>query len=159
MNTYLISVRPKWANLFFDRATPKTVELRKGNFGRSLSMGDRLLIYSTLPVGKIIGEVAVRDRQELPISELRIATKDWAQVSPDDFNAYYESSYTGVIWVDRSRLLRDTGIAVWVDRPELFENPIALATLKIAGINPPQQLVKLAEKQANILFPRRNQIH
>lgn len=145
MNTYLISIKPKWVNLFFDRATPKTVELRKGSFGKTLEAGDRLLIYSTLPVGKIIGEVTVRDRQELPIPELRIATKDWAQVSTEDFNDYYQG--------------KDTGVAVWVGCSELFENPIALATLKIAGINPPQQLLKLTERQANILFPHRNQIH
>lgn len=145
MNTYLISVRPKWANLFFDRATPKTVELRKGSFGKSLETGDRLLIYSTLPVGEIVGEVTVRDRKELPTSELRVATKDWAQVSTEDFDIYYQG--------------KDAGVAVWVALPEIFENPIALATLKIAGVNPPQQLVKLTEKQANILFPRRNQIH
>lgn len=139
MNTYLISVKPKWANLFFDRATPKTVELRKGSFGKLLKAGDQLLIYSTLPVGQIIGEVRVRNRTQLPTDQLRSQTEEFAQVSPEDFESYYRS--------------KDEGVAVWVDRPELFENPIALATLKNAGINPPQQLLKLTQKQVDALFP------
>lgn len=81
MDTYLISVKPNWADRFFSIASPKTVELRKGSFGKSLSADDRLLIYATLPVGKIIGEVRVRDRSQLPIDRLRGETENFAQVT------------------------------------------------------------------------------
>jgi predicted transcriptional regulator len=56
-STYLISVRPTWADAFFLDRNPKTIELRKGNFGTSLKAGDSIVIYSTLPVGEAIGTV------------------------------------------------------------------------------------------------------
>ncbi len=134
-----MSVKPNWADLFFLTDTPKTVELRKGNFGKSLKAGDRLLIYDTLPVGKVIGEVRVRDRSQLWIDSLRSATEQFAQVSKEDFEAYYQG--------------KDYGVAVWVDRPERFESPISLATVKEAGITPPQQILKLTDEQVSALFP------
>lgn len=138
-NTYLISVKPEWANLFFDHATPKTVELRKGSFGKALEAGDRLLIYATLPVGKIIGEVRVRDRTQLPTDRLRSETEDFAQVSAEDFNSYYQG--------------KDAGVGVWVEKPELFSTPISLEVLKSAGIAPPQQITRLTLEQVELLLP------
>jgi len=52
MNTYLISVRPTWASIFFLSHNPKAIELRKGNFGASLQPGDTIVVYATLPEGK-----------------------------------------------------------------------------------------------------------
>jgi predicted transcriptional regulator len=138
MDTYLISVKPNWADKFFLIATPKTVELRKGSFGQFLKADDRLLIYATLPIGEVIGEVRVRHRAQYWIDKLRSETKNFAQVSREDFDAYYRG--------------KDHGVAVWVDRPEKFESEIALATLKDAGITPPQQLLRLTEKQVDALF-------
>jgi predicted transcriptional regulator len=138
MDTYLISVKPNWADKFFSIATPKTVELRKGSFGKSLKAGDRLLIYATLPAGKVIGEVRVRDRAQHWIDKLRSETEKFAQVSQEDFDAYYRS--------------KDYGVAVWVDHPKKFESAIALTVLKEAGITPPQQLLKLTEKQVDALL-------
>jgi predicted transcriptional regulator len=137
MDTYLISVKPNWADKFFLIATPKTVELRKGSFGQFLKADDRLLIYATLPIGEVIGEVRVRHRAQYWIDKLRSETKNFAQVSREDFDAYYRG--------------KDHGVAVWVDR-EKFESEIALATLKDAGITPPQQLLRLTEKQVDALF-------
>lgn len=56
-DTYLISVRPTWADAFFNDRNPKTIELRKGNFGASLKPGDSIVIYATMPVAEIIGTV------------------------------------------------------------------------------------------------------
>lgn len=139
MNTYLISVKPKWASLFFDRTNPKTVELRKGNFGKLLVAGDRLLIYATLPIGKILGAVTVCDRKELPISEFRAATEHSAQISAEDFDNYYQG--------------KNFGIGVWVDKPQLFEIAIALDVLKSAGVTPPQQITKLTPEQCKKFLP------
>jgi DNA sulfur modification protein DndC len=138
-NTYLVSVKPQWASLFFDRTNLKSVELRKGNFGKALILGDRLLIYATLPKGKILGSVIFCDRKELPISELRAATEHLAQVSTEDFGDYYQG--------------KDTGVGVWVNKSELFESPIPLDTLKSAGVTPPQQITKLTPEQVESLLP------
>jgi len=139
LNTYLVSVKPQWANLFFDHTQTKSVELRKGDFGKSLVPGDRLLIYATLPVGKILGSVAVRDRKTFPVAELREVTEHLAQVSAEDFADYYQG--------------KDVGVGVWVENPELLEYPISLHLLKeFAGITPPQQITKLSEEQVYLLL-------
>jgi hypothetical protein len=68
--TFLISVRPTWADAFFLDRNPKTIELRKGNFGTSLKAGDTIVIYSTLPVAEIIGTVKVIKRESLTVDRL-----------------------------------------------------------------------------------------
>lgn len=137
-NTYLVSAKPQWASLFFDLDTPKTVELRKNSFGKVLIPGDLLLIYATLPMGKILGSVTVYDRKELVVPELRAATEHLAQVSAEDFDDYYQG--------------KDSGVGVWVEKPKLLESPIALDTLKAAGITPPQQITKLTQEQVELLL-------
>jgi predicted transcriptional regulator len=69
-NTYLISVRPTWADAFFLDRNPKTIELRKGNFGASLKPGDVIAIYATLPTAEVLGTVRVLKRELLPIDRL-----------------------------------------------------------------------------------------
>ena len=53
-HTYLISVHPRWAASFFASANPKSIELRKGNFGASLKPGDTIAIYATLPTAELL---------------------------------------------------------------------------------------------------------
>ena len=141
-NTYLISVRPTWADAFFlDRET-KTIELRKGNFGASLKPGDSIAIYATMPVAELIGIVRVSMRESLPLSELwRLSQQGkLARVSEAQFNAYYAN--------------QESGIGVWVEVAELLPKPIKLYRLREEWgdkWNPPQQIQKLSEQQRALL--------
>ena len=89
-STYLISVRPTWADAFFLDRNPKTIELRKGNFGTSLKAGDSIVIYSTLPFGKAIGKVRVIKRELLTVDRLWEQSQHGrlAKVSRSQFDAY-----------------------------------------------------------------------
>lgn len=138
-NTYLISVKPKWAELFFDTDKPKSVELRKSNFGKSLAPGDRLLIYATMPVGKVIGMVVVKNRHKLMIDDLYYASEERTGLLDDEFHSYY--AYP-IHW----------GVGVWVDNPQLFAEPITLEELKKVGIVPPQQITKLNQEMLKQLL-------
>ena len=69
-HTFLISVHPRWASAFFLTHSPKTIELRKANFGTSLQAGDTIVIYSTLPIGSAIGTVRVIKRELLAVDRL-----------------------------------------------------------------------------------------
>lgn len=134
MSDYLISVKPKWANAFFDSKNPKSIELRKGSFGASLKSGDSLVVYSTMPQGRAIGTVKFFVRETLPLFALWHRSKqgEWAYVSQKDFEAYYAN--------------QEFGVAVWVGEPNKWERPIALAELrKILGDHwqPPQQIAKV----------------
>ena len=69
-NTYLISVRPTWADAFFLDRNPKSIELRKGSFGASLKPGDVIAIYATMPTAEVLGIVRVLKRELLSIDRM-----------------------------------------------------------------------------------------
>jgi predicted transcriptional regulator len=133
-STFIISVRPLWANAFFLDSNPKILELRKGSFGASLKAGDIIVIYSTLPEGNVIGKVQVVNRQLLSIPELwyRSQYGELAKVSRQQFDTYYAN--------------HESAVAVWVDTPEFFSFPFSLNQLRqIWGQSwqPPQQIQQL----------------
>ncbi|MEG3990238.1 hypothetical protein QUA13_24295 [Microcoleus sp. S28C3] len=135
-NTYLISVRPTWADAFFVDRNPKTIELRKGSFGASLKPGDNIAIYATLPVAELLGTVRIVKRERLPIDRLWQQSEQGqlARVSRQQFDTYYASQISGV--------------GVWVSAAELFPSPIALSKLRQNWGNrwqPPQQLQQLSD--------------
>jgi len=92
--TYLISVRPTWADAFFNDRNPKTIELRKGNFGASLKPGDSIVIYATMPVAEIIGTVKVVKRESLAVDQLWQTSEQerLARVSRQQFDTYGSES-------------------------------------------------------------------
>jgi predicted transcriptional regulator len=137
-NTYLISVRPTWADAFFNIHNPKTIELRKCNFGASLKPGDSIIIYATMPVAEILGIVRVAMRESLPISELWRVSKQGqlARVSQAQFDDYYRN--------------QESGIGVWVESARLLTKPIPLYRFRKAWRErwqPPQQIVQLSSEQ------------
>ena len=89
-STFLISVRPTWASAFFLDRDPKTIELRKGNFGASLKPGDNIAIYATMPVAELLGIVRVLKRELLSIDRLWQTSDQGrlARVSRQQFDAY-----------------------------------------------------------------------
>ena len=141
-NTYLISVRPTWADSFFLDRNPKTIELRKGSFGTSLKAGDSIVIYATMPVAEILGIVKVVKRELLTVDRLWKESQQGqlAKVSRQQFQTYYTN--------------QESGIGVWVSAAELFPSPIALCRLRQnwgARWQPPQQLQQLAHEQMALM--------
>ena len=132
--TYLISVRPTWADAFFSYRNPKTTELRKGNFGTSLKAGDSIVIYATMPVAEIIGTVKVVKRESLAVDRLWQTSEQGrlARVSRQQFETYYTN--------------QESGIGVWVSAAELFPSQIALSKIRQKfgqRWQPPQQIQQL----------------
>ena len=135
-HTYIISVRPTWADAFFNDRNPKVIELRKCNFGASLKAGDSIVIYSTLPVGEAIGTVKVIKRESLTVDRLWELSQHGrlAKVSRQQFETYYTN--------------QESGIGVWVSAAELLPSPIALSQLRQKfgqRWQPPQQLQQLTD--------------
>ena len=148
INTYLISVRPVWADAFFLDRNPKTIEFRKNSFGASLKPGDSIIIYATMPTAELIGIVRVVKREILPIARLWQQSQQGqlARVSRVQFDGYYAN--------------QESGIGVWVDSAELLPKPIPLYKLRKswgANWNPPQQIIKLTSEQMATIDPRPNQ--
>lgn len=135
-STYLISVRPTWADAFFLDRNPKTIELRKGSFGASLKPGDNIAIYATMPVAELLGIVRVLKRERLPLDRLWRASEQGqlARVSRQQFDAYYAN--------------QESGVGVWVGAAELFPSPIELCRLRQnwgRRWQPPQQIQQLTD--------------
>lgn len=135
-STYLISVRPTWADAFFLDRNPKTIELRKGSFGASLKPGDSIVIYATMPIAELLGIVRVLKRESLAVDRLWRASEQGklARVSRAQFDAYYASQIFGV--------------GVWVGPAELLPSPIALSKLRQNWGHrwqPPQQIQQLTD--------------
>jgi predicted transcriptional regulator len=136
-NTYLISVRPTWADAFFLDRNPKTIELRKGNFGASLKSGDAIAIYSRMPTAELLGTVQVIKRESLPIEQLWQQSEQGklARVSRAQFDDYYRN--------------QESGIGVWVESARLLTKPIPLYRFRKAWgerWQPPQQIVQLSSE-------------
>ncbi|MEG3903647.1 hypothetical protein QUB19_15540 [Microcoleus sp. B4-C5] len=136
--TFLISVRPTWADAFFVDRNPKTIELRKGSFGASLKPGDNIAIYATLPVAELLGTVRILKRESLAVDRLWRASEQGqlARVTRQQFDTYYASQISGV--------------GVWVSAAELFPSPIALSKLRQnwgTRWQPPQQIQQLTHEQ------------
>lgn len=131
-------MHPRWASAFFLSHNPKTIELRKGNFGASLKIGDKIVIYATMPTAEIIGIVRVVKREILPIDRLWRASEQGqlAKVSRAQFEAYYGN--------------QESGIGVWVEAAELLPSPIALSEMRQnwgPRWQPPQQIQELSDTQ------------
>lgn len=140
--TYLISVRPTWADAFFVDRNPKTIELRKGSFGASLKPGDTIVIYATLPTAELLGIVRVLKRQSLTVDRLWLESQQGqlAKVSRQQFEAYYCN--------------QESGIGVWVEAAQLLPKPIALSKLRQnwgSRWQPPQQIQQLTDDQVSAL--------
>ena len=107
-STYLISVRPTWADAFFLDRNPKTIELRKGSFGASLKPGDSIVIYATMPTAELLGIVRVLKRESLAVDRLWQESQQGqlAKVSREQFKTYYTNQESGIgVWVGAAELL------------------------------------------------------
>ena len=149
-NTYLISVRPTWADAFFLDRNPKTIELRKGNFGASLKPGDVIAIYATLPTAEVLGTVRVLKRELLPIDRLWQESQQGrlAKVSHAQFDAYYAN--------------QKSGVGVWVGAAKLLPSPITLSKLRQKfgqRWQPPQQIQQLTDDQIEMARSHRTRSH
>ena len=99
--------------LSFSTAIRKQLNWEKATKGTSLKAGDSIVIYSTLPFGKVIGKVRVIKRELLTVDRLWEQSQHGrlAKVSRSQFDAYYASQISGV--------------GVWVSSVALFPSPIA----------------------------------
>lgn len=85
METILISINPEYVEKIF--AGTKKFEFRKRISNRSI---DRIVIYSTAPIMKVVGEVQIVDRISSSPTELWERTKKFAGISRDKYRKYFK---------------------------------------------------------------------
>ncbi|TRX46335.1 ASCH domain-containing protein [Fulvivirga sp. M361] len=102
----LLSIKPEYANKIF--SGEKKFEFRKRAFGK---MEVRtVVVYSTMPVGRIIGEFSIKEIHQDSPESIWSKTKRFSGIDKGFFNEYYDG--------------RDLAIAIEVDKPVLYDNPI-----------------------------------
>lgn len=115
----LLSIKPEYAEQILKGR--KKFEFRKSIFKNSEV--DTVIIYATMPIGKVIGEFKVGNIISLTPHELWELTEKYAGISRTFFDEYFFD--------------RDIGFAITVENPKRYSNPINLQDL-IPGATPPQ---------------------
>jgi predicted transcriptional regulator len=93
-NDILISIQPEYADQIMDGC--KTVELRR-RFVESVGQDARLFIYSSNPVGAIIGCAKVDKVVRLPIKQIWKKFHKQACIEKDEFEKYFDGVEFGFV--------------------------------------------------------------
>lgn len=115
----LLSIKPEYAESILDGH--KKFEFRKSIFRNSDVK--TVVIYATMPVGKVVGEFEVDRVISLAPDDLWDMTKKYAGITRDFFDEYFS---------ERSR-----GFAIGVKNPQRYDAPFSLSEL-LPGAVPPQ---------------------
>ncbi|WP_185922446.1 ASCH domain-containing protein [Hafnia paralvei] len=115
----LLSIKPEYAEKILDGS--KRFEFRKGIFKNKDIKS--VVIYATMPVGKIVGEFFVEDIVTGHPDHVWSITQKFAGITKDFFDVYYSG--------------RDKAFAIKIGTVEKFEQPRPLSSLG-KNITPPQ---------------------
>lgn len=115
----LLSIKPEFAESILDGY--KKFEFRRKIFKNKEV--NSVVIYATMPVGKVIGEFEIEQVLSSEPDELWNMTKKYAGITRDFFDEYFSE--------------RDKGFAIAVKKPQRYETPVSLSEL-IPGAVPPQ---------------------
>lgn len=115
----ILSIKPEYAERIL--SGEKKFEFRKSIFKNKNV--DTVIIYATMPVGKVIGEFKVGDILVNSPSELWSLTKNYAGISHKFFTDYFHR--------------RDRAFAISVKSPKRYSSPLDLEDIS-PGAKAPQ---------------------
>ncbi|TNF00896.1 MAG: ASCH domain-containing protein [Bacteroidetes bacterium] len=107
----LLSIKPEFVEKILDGT--KRYEFRKSAFKREGIKS--VVIYSTMPVGKVVAEFEIKEVHQKSPDEIWIDTKDYSGISEDFFYEYFSG--------------RDRAVAIEVGELKVYENPLSLGDL------------------------------
>lgn len=82
----LLSIKPEFAEKILNGS--KRYEFRKQGFSKSV---DTVILYSTKPVGKIVGEFKLKKVHEGMPEQIWRQTSEFAGINKEFFDAYYHN--------------------------------------------------------------------
>lgn len=134
-NDAIISIHPRHANAILDGA--KTIELRRRI--PPLSVGTRLWIYATRPVGAVIGMATVERIVRDDPAQIWLQFGEQSGINRGDFDAYFDGSNIaiGLLLVDVKRSAEQVAIE-------------QLRCLRV-GFHPPQVMMSISNHEAATL--------
>ncbi len=101
----LLSIRPEHVRRILER--DKRYEYRKRVFKKHV---DVVVIYSTMPVGRIVGEFKLGEILHCPINHLWAKTREYAGVDYGRFCSYFEA--------------QNEGYALEIEEVKAYKNPV-----------------------------------
>jgi len=122
----ILPIHPKHVKNILDGN--KIVEVRRV-CPKKLNLGDKVLIYSTVPVKQVIGSFTVTNIIEQPINELWRSTKSSVCIEHTEFDKYFKG--------------KTKGCGIFFCNALPFPNPI---TLEQIGIQAPPQGFQYIER-------------
>ncbi len=102
----LLSIKPEYANKIF--SGEKKFEFRKIAFRNNKV--ETVVVYSTMPVGRIIGEFSIKHIHKDSPKSIWRKTKHFSGIDEVFFKEYFNG--------------RELAVAIEVDNPILYKNPI-----------------------------------
>ncbi|WP_146067162.1 hypothetical protein [Stutzerimonas kunmingensis] len=121
MREIIISIKPQYSSMIFSGA--KTVELRK-KIGVLFEPERRIYIYSSSPVKMLAGEATIASIHVGAPSDIAQTAFEKGCISKDNFNNYF-SGHTEAFVIHLCNVIE-------------YEKKVPLASLRAAGITPPQ---------------------
>ena len=118
----LLSIKPEFAESILDGT--KGFEFRKAIFKRSGI--EKVVIYATMPVGKVIGEFDIDSVLVMEPQQLWHETSDAAGITQHFFDAYFMG--------------RSKGFAIKVKNPRRYKTPYDLKNIVSNGVAPQSYL-------------------
>lgn len=120
MNKIILPIKPLYSEKILNGT--KTYELRRIIHKKNV---DKVIIYSTSPISKVIGEFNIADIIHLPVKELWRRTHANNGVNESDFYSYFHG--------------KENGYAIQVSNPETYPKPLPLEHFGIT--HPPQSFI------------------
>lgn len=114
----LLSIKPEYAFSILDGS-------KRFEFRRRVHRDDRVhtvVIYATMPVGKVVGEFSIRGIHSESPDRLWKKTKDFSGISREFFDEYFDG--------------RDVGHAIEVKSVKRYRNPKPIQAFLASGIAP-----------------------
>ncbi len=114
----LLSIRPEYAYSILEGK-------KRFEFRRRIHRDDRVhtvVIYATMPVGKVIGEFSIREIHSERPSRLWSKTKGFSGISREFFDAYFSG--------------RELGYAIEVHKVKRYAEPQPLQRYLPSGVAP-----------------------
>ncbi len=110
----VMSIKPQFADQIL--AGTKRVEFRKQPIPSDVGL---VVIYSTLPVGRVVGEFTIKEQIRESPDALWDMFRDVAGIDEQNFFAYYQD--------------REFGVAILIDRVEAYQPTLSLRDVGLSS--------------------------
>ena len=107
MNVILLSIKPEYCKKIFDGT--KKYEFRKHLAQNNVS---KIIVYSTFPEMKVIGEVEVKGTLSMKKTPLWERTKNFAGISREKYRLYFKDCVKAHAYILGETTLYDTPVTL-----------------------------------------------